>query len=102
MTARFTSSAHNSKEGNVKMLLSKSRKLATFAISLDRTDVKSAVIVHKEEVLADITSDFVANSGIANGVWTLSEPHGNLLKAGRLSVVIVFNDGTMKRLKVSS
>jgi len=94
------------------MKLSATRKLATFSINLGRTDVKRAYIVERmfesltkprlmqENLLTDITGDFVKDSGIANGFWRLSEEHATLLEKGFLNVRVVFSNDDVVTMEV--
>jgi hypothetical protein len=77
---------------NVRMKLSSTRKMATFSISLNRSDIKSAYIMSGQKILADITSDFVQNSGVANGFWRLTENEANLLERGAVNIKVIFED----------
>ena len=97
---KITSTCHNSQSDNVRMKLSATRKLATFSISLDRPDVKSAYIMYRNEVLADITSDFVNNTGVANGFWRLDERQAQLLESGFVNIKVIFNDEGTVTMKV--
>lgn len=81
-----------SSSDNVRMKLSSTRKMATFSISLNRSDVKSAYIMSGHEILMDITSDFVKNSGVANGFWRLTENEANLLERGAVNIKVIFQD----------
>lgn len=95
-----TSTCHKSSEENVRMRLGATRKLATFSISLNRTDVESAYITHADQILCDITSDFVQNSGVANGFWRLNEGEAKLLEQGSINVKINFVNGDNCLIKV--
>lgn len=112
----YRSTCHGSSNDKVRMKLSATRKLATFSINLGRTDVKHAYIVEGEgmlefegisktqliqnNLLADITGDFVKDSGIANGFWRLSEEHATLLEKGFVNVRVVFSNDDVVTMKV--
>lgn len=90
-SSRYKASELN---GSVDMLMSKNGKMATYTIEANNlsSPISSAYIIENNEVLQDITKDFIGDgvteTSTANGMWRTTPAQAKLLRNGQLYVKI--------------